>query len=88
MNWLLLTTGLIIVGLTFYIKYLRADRDIVKNDLDLYKNLHTIEKEHVNRLEQNAFVDEERRRNEPKKDIPDLVTSLRGKLSKDKGSSS
>jgi len=88
MNWLLLTTGLIIVGLTFYIKYLRADRDIVKNDLDLYKNLHTIEKEHVNKLEQNAFVDEERRRNEPKKDIPGLVTSLRGKLSKDKGSSS
>ena len=88
MNWVLLAAGIVIAGLTFYIKYLRADRDIIKNDLDLYKNLHTIEKEHVNRLEQNAFVDEERRRNEPKKDIPGLVTSLRGKLSKDKGSSS
>ena len=88
MNWVLLAAGIVIAGLTFYIKYLRADRDIVKNDLDLYKNLHTIEKEHVNKLEQNAFVDEERRRNESKKDIPGLVTSLRGKLSKNKGSSS
>ena len=82
MSWVLLVAGLIIAGLTFYIEYLRADRDIVKNDLDLYKNLHTIEKEHVNKLEQNAFVDEEKRRNEPKKDVPGLVTSLRNKLSK------
>ena len=48
------------LALLFYIRYLRADRDFLKNDLDLYRGLHKIETEHTKKLEK-AFENEERK---------------------------
>ena len=60
MTYVFIIGGVVGLVLLFYIKYLRADRDLIKNDLDLYQNLHKLETERVKKLEK-AFENEERK---------------------------
>lgn len=60
MVYVYLIGGIVGLILVFYIRYLRADRDLIKNDLDLYQNLHKLETERVKKLEK-AFENEERK---------------------------
>jgi hypothetical protein len=60
MVYLALLGGIVGLVLLFYVKYLRADRDLIKNDLDLYQNLHKVEVDHVRKLEK-ALENEERK---------------------------
>lgn len=60
MVYVYLIGGIVGLILVFYIRYLQADRDLIKNDLDLYQNLHKLETERVKKLEK-AFENEERK---------------------------
>jgi hypothetical protein len=63
MVYVILIGGILGLVLMFYIKYLKADRDLIKNDLDLYQNLHKVEVDHVRKLEK-ALENEERKARE------------------------
>lgn len=91
MTYVFIIGGVVGLVLLFYIKYLRADRDLIKNDLDLYQNLHKLETERVKKLEK-AFENEERKaRNEylnnKNPSAIDVANRLRARLKASKANS-
>lgn len=84
MTYVFIIGGVVGLVLLFYIKYLRADRDLIKNDLDLYQNLHKLETERVKKLEK-AFENEERKArdaylNDKNPSALDVANRLRARL--------
>lgn len=84
MVYVYLVGGMIGIVLLFYIKYLRTDRELIQNDLDLYQNLHKLETERVKKLEK-AFENEERKArdeyyNDKNPSALDVANRLRARL--------
>ena len=84
MVYVYLIGGIVGLILVFYIRYLQADRDLIKNDLDLYQNLHKLETERVKKLEK-AFENEERKArdaylNDKNPSALDVANRLRARL--------
>lgn len=91
MTYVFIIGGVVGLVLLFYIKYLRADRDLIKNDLDLYQNLHKLETERVKKLEK-AFENEERKArdeyfNNKNPSALDVANRLRARLKASKANS-
>lgn len=91
MVYVYLIGGIVGLILVFYIRYLQADRDLIKNDLDLYQNLHKLETERVKKLEK-AFENEERKArdaylNNKNPTAIDVANRLRARLKASKANS-
>ncbi len=85
MNWIILTLGIVIFGLYVYTRYLKADRDLVKNDLELYTSMYTLEKERTEKLEKAALEQEKKAKDRYEKDTrspADIAKSIRDRLHK------
>ncbi len=91
MTYVLLIGGVVGMLLLFYIRYLKADRDLAKNDLDLYQNLHKLETDRVRKLEKALENEERKARNEYYADknpsALDVANRLRARLKASKANS-
>lgn len=84
MIYVYLLGGIAALAVLFYIRYLQADRDLVKNDLDLYQSMHKMEVDRVHKLEKALENEERKARNEYLADknptALDVANRLRARL--------